>query len=144
LILIYNHIYFRAKRADQQYNEVVKEEEQNECDEIVTNMKVENILKWNETVVRDFLMKNDLSDLIPLCSGLNGEELLDLYGMCKSNSVTMYRLLKLELLNIHEKVLPVSTFLHFIHRLHFVNGNDLPLNMYIYNEHLAEYLQDDE
>ncbi len=107
-------------------------------------MQMENILKWNETVVRDFLMKKDLSDLIPLCNGLNGEELLDLYGMCKSSSIIMYRSLKSELLDIHEKVLPISTFLHFIHRLRIVDGNDIPLNMYIYTEHLPEHSQDDE
>jgi hypothetical protein len=107
-------------------------------------MKVDNILEWNETVVQDFLTKKHLSAFIPLCNGLNGEEFLDLYGMCKSNSVTMYRSLKSELLSNHEKVLPISTFLHFIHRLHLVDANDQPLNMYIYNQYLAEYLQDDE
>jgi hypothetical protein len=120
LILIY--IYFRAKRRnelDQQYNEVVQTEGPNDYNEIETTMQMENILKWNETVVRDFLMKKDLSDL-------------------------MYRSLKSELLDIHEKVLPISTFLHFIHRLRIVDNNDIPLNMYIYTEHLPEHSQDDE
>ena len=102
------------------------------------------ILHWSEAAVQDFLRKKDLSDLILLCEGMNGAELVDLYGMCKSSSVTMYRSLKFELLNNHEKVLPIATFLHFIRQLRVVDGSDLPLNLYIYSEHLAEHCQDDE
>jgi hypothetical protein len=71
-------------------------------------------------------------------------ELFDLYGMRRSSSVTMYRLLKFELLNGHQKDLPISTFLHFIDRLRAINKNHLASNRYIYNENLAEYSEDDE
>ncbi len=85
-----------------------------------------------------------MSDFLPLCNGINGEELLDLYRMCRNGSVTMYRLLKFELLNVHDQVLPISTFLHFIDRLRAINKNHLPSNRYIYNENLTEYSEDDE
>ena len=121
-----------------------EEENQYASDEIEETMDMKNISKWNENTVENFLRKEGLSDLIPLCEGMNGAELLDLYGMCKSSSVTMYRSLKFELLNNHEKVLPIATFLHFIRRLRVVDGSNLPLNLYIYSEHLAEHSQDDE
>jgi hypothetical protein len=95
-------------------------------------------------MVRDFLTNKDLSDFLPLCNGINGEELLDLYRMCSSSSVTMYRSLKFELLNGHEKFLPIATFLHFIDRLRAINKNHLASNRYIYNENLGEYSEDDE
>jgi hypothetical protein len=77
-------------------------------------------------------------------NGIIGKELLDLYGMCSSNSVSMYRELKFELLNIHQKILLISTFLHFVNRLRPVNNSSLLLNRYIYSENLEEYSQDDE
>jgi hypothetical protein len=64
--------------------------------------------------------------------------------MCMSNSVSIYRELKFELQNVHDKVLPISTFLHFVNRLRPVNNSSLLLNRYIYSEHLGEYSQDDE
>jgi len=139
--------YFRAKKkveADNKNNEDVKEQGQDHHDKIEEKMNMDNILSWNETAVRNFLTKKELSDLLPLCNGINGEELLDLYGMCKNSSVSMYRSLKFELLTVHEKVLPISTFLHFISQLGVVNDGDLPLNRCIYSEHLEEYSQDDE
>lgn len=94
-------------------------------------------------VVEKFLTRKELSDLLPLCNGLNGEELLDLYGMCKTSSVTMYQSLKFELLKIHEKILPISTFLHFVNQLRAVNGSPLLSNGYVHNEYLEEHLKDD-
>jgi len=147
LLLITINDYFRTQKkveADKENNEDAKKEDQSDHDEIEEKINMNNIISWNETVVRDFLTKKKLSDFLPLCNGLNGEELLDLYGMCKSNSVSMYSSLKFELLNIHEKVLPISTFLHFVSQLRVVDDNGLLLNRYIRSEYLDENSQDEE
>lgn len=120
------------------------DENRDSSEETEGTMDMSNLSKWNESTVEKFLRKEGLSDLLPLCEGMNGAELLDLYGMCKSSSVTMYRSLKFELLNNHEKLLPIATFLHFIRRLRVVDDSNLPLSLYIYSEHLAEHSQDDE
>jgi hypothetical protein len=105
---------------------------------------LDNIKSWNETDVRDFLTRKRLSDLLPLCDGLNGMELLDLYAMCKSSSVMMYRFLKFELSKIHDKVLLISTYLRFVRSLRSICNNELQLSAYICTEHLEEHLQDDD
>ncbi|CAF4263837.1 unnamed protein product [Rotaria sordida] len=60
-------------------------------------MNFDNILNWNENVVRDFLMRKNLSDFLPLCNEINGNELNNLYDMCRNNSALMYDALKFEL-----------------------------------------------
>jgi hypothetical protein len=142
-VLILVNDYFRAERKIESEKKN-KEEDRNDHVEMEEKMNMDNISTWSETVVQDFLTRKQLSALLPICNGINGEELLDLYGMCMSNSVSMYRELKFELLNVHEKVLPIATFLHFVNRLRPVNNSSLLLNRYIYSEHLEEYSQDDE
>jgi hypothetical protein len=139
--------YFRMEKkveADNKNTEGAKEKAEKHHDHIEEMMNMDSISSWNETVVRDFLMRKNLSDLLPLCNGINGEELRDLYGMCKSSSASMYHSLKSELLYVHDKVLPISTFLHFISQLRAICDGDLPLNRYIDNKYLAEYFQDGE
>jgi len=77
----------------------------------------DDISTWSNETVEDFLRNNYLIDLLPICQQMNGEELLNLHAMCKQCSILMYRSLKDELLNIHDQILPISTFLHFIHRI---------------------------
>ncbi|CAF1013086.1 unnamed protein product [Rotaria sordida] len=107
-------------------------------------MNFDNILNWNENVVRDFLMRKNLSDFLPLCDGINGNELNNLYDMCRNNSALMYDALKFELLKLHDKCLPISTYLRFMSRLGAVCADNLPLNPLIYRKYLEEYLHDDE
>ncbi|CAF4288127.1 unnamed protein product [Rotaria sp. Silwood2] len=49
-----------------------------------------------------------------LCDGFKGEELFDLYTMCKTNSILMYRSLKFELLHGCNRILPIYTYLRFM------------------------------
>jgi len=83
-VLIIVNDYFRAGRkiGTDKKN---KEEDQNDHDEMEEKMKMDNVSSWSEIVVQDFLTRKQLSALLPLCNGINGEELLDLYGMCRSN-----------------------------------------------------------
>jgi hypothetical protein len=88
----------------------------------------ENILNWDEKGVRDFLLKHNLFAMVPLCDGINGEELSNLYVMCKTNSTSMYRSLKFELLHSHHRILPISTFLRFSSRMRVICDDGLPSN----------------
>ncbi|CAF3401205.1 unnamed protein product [Rotaria sp. Silwood1] len=129
---------------DIQYKENINEEFDNHHNAIEEIINFDNISNWNESIVRDFLMKKNLSDLLPLCDGINGDELNSLYGMCRSSLVSMYDSLKFELLKLHDKILPISTYLHFISSLSAVCADDLPLNTYICSTYVEEHLRDDE
>lgn len=111
-------------------------------DDSPNQIDLNTISTWNESTVIDFLRKKNLVDLIPLCQEMNGEELLNLYAMCKYSSASMYRSLKFELFNLHEKVLSISTFLHFINRLGRIIDEDVGSNKYIYRQHLSESSSD--
>ena len=130
--------------VDEKNTDNVKQEVQSDHNELEEKMDLVNILSWNESAVRAFFTKKDLSVLLPICNGINGKELVDLYEMCRINSVSMYHSLKFELLTVHDKVLPISSYLHFIDRLRSVCDGRLPLNTCIYRKHLEDFLQDDE
>ncbi|CAF4239391.1 unnamed protein product [Rotaria sordida] len=129
---------------DNQNKKNVNEEIESHHNGIEEAMNFDNILNWNENVVRDFLMRKNLSDFLPLCHGINGNELNNLYDMCRNNSALMYDALTSELLKLHDKFLPISTYLHFMSRLGAVCADNLPLNPLIYRKYLEEYLHDDE
>ncbi len=103
---------------------------------------------WNETVVRDFLMENKLSPMVPLCEGITGEELLTLYAMCKTSSASMYRSLKFELLHVHHKLLPISTYLRFLSRVRLACADNQPSNARATpaasGKHTDDHLHEDE
>lgn len=82
--------------------------------------------------------------MLPLCNGINGKELLNLYIMCKKSAVSMYHALKFELLKSQEKVLSIATYLHFLDRLNDICADHLPIATFLESEYLGDYLHDDE
>ncbi|CAF2736382.1 unnamed protein product [Rotaria sp. Silwood2] len=122
----------------------IKEEVSNSQN--TTNVKVNknNILNWNEDNVREFLMKHNLSAMAFLCQGINGEELSILYTMCKTNSISMYRSLKFELLHSCNKVLPISTYLRFMSRIRAVCDDTLVPSGHVTNKSNEPDTMDDE
>ncbi len=128
IIIIVND-YFRAERkAARVIENPVDDEEEVVSRSAVKNVKVnmEDISTWNEDNVHDFLMKNSLIAMIPLCDGINGEELSNLYVMCRANSSSMYRSLKFELLHGHHRILPISTYLRFFSRMRALCEDVIP------------------
>ncbi|CAF4789944.1 unnamed protein product, partial [Rotaria sp. Silwood1] len=124
--------------------EGVKEEVANHQN--TTNVKVNknNILNWNEDNVREFLLKHNLSAIAFLCQGINGEELSNLYTMCKTNSISMYRSLKLELIHSCNKILPISTYLRFMSRIRAVCDDTLDTSAQTMNKSYEHDLLDDQ
>ncbi|CAF2134042.1 unnamed protein product [Rotaria magnacalcarata] len=106
---------------------------QNHHDQTEETFDYKHILNWNEDVVQDFLTKNKLTDLLPICNGMNGNEFCKLYGMCKSSPVVMYRSLKSELLSIHKIVLPISSYLRYMSRLADIDVDYLSLDECTYS-----------
>lgn len=104
----------------------------------------ENLSKWDEEDVHDFLMKNNLTAMVPLCDGITGEELSDLYAMCRANSASMYRSLKFELLHGHHRILPISTFLRFVSRMRAACEDGLPSNAVTVKKNSVPPFSDDE
>jgi len=146
IIIIVND-YFRAERkAARVIENPVDDEEEVVSRSAVKNVKVnmEDISTWNEDNVHDFLMKNSLIAMIPLCDGINGEELSNLYVMCRANSSSMYRSLKFELLHGHHRILPISTFLHFVSRMRAADDNELPSNTHMMKKIPEDHFPDDE
>jgi hypothetical protein len=125
--------YFRAERkATRVIENPVDDEAGVVSGRVVKNVKVnmEDISTWNEDNVHDFLMKNSLIAMIPLCDGINGEELSNLYAMCRANSSSMYRSLKFELLHGHHRILPISTYLRFFSRMRAVCEDRIACNVH--------------
>ncbi|CAF3354066.1 unnamed protein product [Rotaria sp. Silwood2] len=135
---------YKKIEIDNQKKENVNEEVEDYHHEIEETINFDSIFNWDENVVRNFLIKKNLSNLLPLCNGINGDELNYLYGMCRSNSMLMYHSLKFELLKLHDKLLPISTYLHFLSCLDAVGAYHLPLNLCIDREYLEEHVQDDK
>lgn len=67
--------------------------------------------------------------MMPLLDGIDGEELFNLYNMCKTHSAAMYRSLKFELRKLHHMILPVSDYLHFTRLLAAECNDDFFLNL---------------
>lgn len=104
----------------------------------------DSVSNWSESAVRSFLISRNLAELLPLFGNINGRELVELYTMCRVDSVSMYRSLKAEMLRVHEKVLTISVYLHFIDRLRTVCDQGLRLDALIPSKHIAESLEDDD
>ncbi len=145
-VLIIMDDYFRAERKASKLDENEIDAKQVVNQQIGTNVKVntENISNWNEENVRDFLIKNNLIALVPLCDGINGEELCDLYAMCKANSASMYRSLKFELLHGYHRILPISTFLRFFSRMRAACADGLPSKVHQVGQTHENPFPDDE
>ncbi|CAF3427646.1 unnamed protein product [Rotaria sp. Silwood1] len=130
--------------ASSENKDNIKEEVANHQN--TTNVKVNknNILNWNEDNVREFLLKHNLSAIAFLCQGINGEELSNLYTMCKTNSISMYRSLKLELIHSCNKILPISTYLRFMSRIRAVCDDTLDTSAQTMNKSYEHDLLDDQ
>ncbi|CAF4830234.1 unnamed protein product [Rotaria sp. Silwood1] len=112
----------------------VKEEISRNQHAINVKVNKNSIINWNEDNVREFLLKHNLSAMAFLCQGINGEELFNLYTMCKTNSISMYRSLKFELLHGCNKILPISTYLRFMSRMRTVCDDTLISSGYTLNK----------
>ena len=99
---------------------------------------------WNRRKVREFLLKNNLLAMIPVCDGMNGEELFSLYKMCKSNSAAMFRSIKFELLHGHHRILPISTYLRFLSHMRVICNDELPSNLDLVRKTCENYSSNSE
>ena len=93
------------------------------------NVLLDDVEYWNHRKVREFLLKNNLLSLIPICDGMNGEELFILYTMCKANSTSMFRSMKFELLHAYHRILPISTYLRFMSHMRAICDDELPTTL---------------
>lgn len=105
---------------------------------------LDHVEYWNRKKVREFLLKNNLLSLIPICDGMNGEELFTLYTMCKSNSASMFRSIKFELLHGYHRILPISTYLRFISHMRAICDDELPSILDIVKKTCDNELSDSE
>lgn len=55
--------------------------------------------------------------ILPLCPGIDGHRLLQLYEMCLINRESMYQSLKFELNERHHRLLPIADYLNFLHEI---------------------------
>ena len=97
-------------------------------EEAVELVQVNEMSSWNESKVRQFLLKCNLTAMVPLCANLNGAELINMYAMCQANLVSMYRSLKFELLHVHHRILSIATYLRFISQLRVFSTHRAQLN----------------
>jgi hypothetical protein len=72
------------------------------------------INQWAENDVLDFLLAHRLNQLIPLCEGMNGRALLQLYNICISHTLRAFSLLKDELKSKDNTILSLSVYSKFL------------------------------
>ncbi|CAF3647153.1 unnamed protein product [Rotaria sp. Silwood1] len=74
------------------------------------------ITQWTHDHVKLFLLQTGLGNtILPLCTRVDGQRLLQLYEMCLINSESMYQSLKFELSERHHTLLPIADYLSFLH-----------------------------
>ncbi|CAF2072794.1 unnamed protein product [Rotaria magnacalcarata] len=77
-----------------------------------------SITEWTHDHVKLFLLRMELgATILPLCTRLDGDRLLQLYEMCLSNRESMYQSLKFELNERYHTLLPIADYLTFLHEI---------------------------
>jgi hypothetical protein len=72
------------------------------------------INQWTETDVVDFLLAHRLNQLIPLCEGMNGRVLMQLYKICVAHRLKAFSVLKDELKWKDNTALPLGVYSQFL------------------------------
>jgi hypothetical protein len=76
------------------------------------------ITQWTNDHVKSFLFQIKLNKtILPLCSNMNGQHLLQLYEICLINRESMYQSLKFELNQQHQTLLPIADYIYFLHQI---------------------------
>ena len=70
--------------------------------------------QWLESDVLDFLLKQRLIQLMPLCETMDGRALIQLYKMCIDRSSRAYMLLSDELQSGYKVKLPIGIYIRFL------------------------------
>lgn len=135
-------IFHRAERKVEAENKQ-REETLKQANSPKTAMMLEDVTTWNSTDVRDFLLKQNLTAMVPLCHGIAGNELMELYGMCRSNPSSMYRSLKFELLHGYHRLLPIATYLRFVTLMRSVCGDGAQTKMVFPTKAIDEVFADE-
>ncbi|CAM4986089.1 unnamed protein product, partial [Rotaria socialis] len=77
-----------------------------------------SITEWTHDHVKLFLLRMKLgTTILPLCTRLDGDRLLQLYEMCLSNRESMYQSLKFELNERYHTLLPIADYITFLHNI---------------------------
>ncbi|CAF4902251.1 unnamed protein product [Rotaria sp. Silwood1] len=69
---------------------------------------------WTDSDVLDFLFTENLTELMPICKAMDGPAIIQLYGMCKSQSSQTFILLDDELKSTYKKKLHITVFTRFL------------------------------
>jgi hypothetical protein len=72
------------------------------------------VTQWTESDVLDFLCVQRLIQMMPLCDGMDGRALIQLYKMSLSRSSKTYALLGDELKSTYKMKLPIGIYTRFI------------------------------
>ena len=79
-----------------------------------SNFTRKSVIKWTQSDVLDFLYTQRLVQLMPLCDGMDGRALIELYKMCVSRSSKTFALLGYELKSTYKIKLPIAVYTRFI------------------------------
>lgn len=137
--------YFRIEKNTERDNQTIADttaQIESFSEQVEVTLNSSDIESWNENLVKDFLNRNNLLAFVPLCNGISGHELYTLYGMCKQNSVVMYRSLKSELEKCHDIMLPISSYLRFISLLDAATKDDSRLDAHVYRKDSDDLIDD--
>lgn len=76
-----------------------------------------DVFQWTSVNVRDFLLDKQLDQMIPICQQMDGQNLIELYKLCHTNSPIMLQMIRSETLESHSKSLSINTYLTFLREM---------------------------
>ncbi len=73
------------------------------------------LIDWTNDHVKSFLFQIKLNNtILPLCSNMTGEHLIQLYQICQINRESMFQSLKFELNQRHQTLLTIEDYISFL------------------------------
>ena len=76
------------------------------------------ITEWTNEHVKSFFHRIGLSyTFLPLCTNMNGYQLVEFYEICLINRESMFQSLKFEMNEKHHVLLPIADYITFLHEM---------------------------
>ena len=76
-----------------------------------------NVLQWTPANVRDFLLDKQLNQMMPVCQQMDGQKLVELYKLCRSNSPIMLQIIRSETIESRCTPLSINVYLTFLYEM---------------------------
>ncbi len=76
-----------------------------------------DVLQWTPVNVRDFLLDKQLNQMMPVCQHMDGQKLVELYKLCRTNSPVMLQTIRSEMIESDSTPLSINVYLTFLQEM---------------------------